>query len=113
MNFFPCEASVAGKESIGVLVRGKRFSNVSDSEHKSDDRWAGVGRPGIPTFSIPMDMEGTLLSNLSGVGIGGEITLTVLLQSYLLPFESFSGGLIGLHVPPVSLSQHQFETKTK
>ena len=76
MNFLPCEANVAGKESIGVLVRGKRFSNVSDSENKSDDRWAGVGRPGIPTFGILMDMEGTLVSKLSRVDIGGEITLT-------------------------------------
>lgn len=69
VNFFPGKASVAGKESIGVLVRSKGFSNISDSEHKSDYRWAGVGCAGVPSFGIPMDMEGTFLSNQSGDGM--------------------------------------------
>jgi hypothetical protein len=56
VDFFPGEASVAGKESIRVLVRSKGFSNISDSEHKSDNRRAGEGRSRIPSFGIPMDM---------------------------------------------------------
>lgn len=56
----------------------------------------------ISTESEPVSQSGM-------VWCISETTLTVLLHSYLLPFESLAGGLIGLQVPPVSQSQGGFE----
>ena len=102
VDFFPRKSSVASEERIGVGVGGERFSNVTDGEHETGGGGRGVGRSWILSFGVAVNLESASLRYNTSAQLGDErrARLTVLVQSYDRPTESFVGGLRTFHRPP-------------